>query len=81
MNPFLRAVLFLLALLLCGIALLTGGCSLVFTPSLFGAGEFEGAGFWPVWAMGLAVAGLCLFLAVAIFRRLGRQGPPDPGAG
>ena len=77
MNPWLRAVLFLLALLLCGIALLTGGCSLLFTPSLWGSGEFEGPDLWPIWAAGLAIAAACIALAVFLFRRISRPEPPS----
>ena len=80
----LRFLLFLLALALVLIGILAGGCSLFFTPSLFGTGEFEGTGNLPIWGAGVAIGFVGLWLGIKIFRSLGRpaepvaETPPDP---
>lgn len=77
MTEVLRVLAFLFALILCGVALLTGGCSILFTPSLWGHGEFEGSGNLPIWGAGLVIAAVCITCAVLIFRKLRRPKPPS----
>ena len=77
MKELLRILAFLFALILCGVALLTGGCSILFTPALWGNGEFEGPGLLPIWGTGLGIAAVCITIAVLIFRRLRRPALPS----
>jgi Ni/Fe-hydrogenase subunit HybB-like protein len=72
----LRVLAGLLAVVLIGIGLLAGGCSIAFTPSLFGSGEFEGSGNLPIWLAGVAVGAAGLIGGILIVRRLRR--PPKP---
>ena len=60
----LRFLLFLLGLALVLIGVLAGGCSLLFTPGLFGTGEFEGSGMFPIWAAGMVTGALGLWLGI-----------------
>ena len=78
MNPILRIALVLITLVLIGVALLTGGCSLLFTPALFETGDFSGVELLPIWGAGMGIAALCIALAVWIIRKL--RGPKLPGA-
>lgn len=64
----LRFLLFLFGLVLVIVGVLAGGCSLVFTPSLFGSGEFEGSGNLPIWAAGLAIAGIGIWGGTTVLR-------------
>ncbi|NBZ90088.1 hypothetical protein [Stagnihabitans tardus] len=77
MKDLLRILAFLFALILCGVALLTGGCSILFTPALFQSGEFAGPDLLPIWATGLGIAAVCITIAVLIFRRLSRPALPS----
>lgn len=78
MNPILRIVLVLTILVLIGVALLTGGCSLFFTPALFETDGYSGIELLPIWGAGIGVAALCIALSVWIIRKL--RGPKLPRA-
>ncbi len=74
----LKFFLFLLGLILCGIGVLAGGCSIAFTPALFQGGEFGGSGILPIWGTGLIVGGLFLWGGITVFRTINRSGTTPP---
>ena len=67
----LKFLLFLLGLALILVGVLAGGCSLMFTPSLFDSGGFGGSGIFPIWAGGIVIGALGLWLGILVLRRLG----------
>lgn len=95
MTDLSRALGYLFALVLIGIGALAGGCSLIFTPELFRAGEFSGGGIFPTWLLGLGIAALGIGGGIMIFMALARtsdalpvedftpdpdEAPPEPTA-
>lgn len=55
------------SLVLCLLALATGGCSLAFTPLLFEGGL--NTGLLPIWLTGCAIAGLAVWGARRLWPR------------
>jgi len=68
----LRFLGVLFGLILIGIGILAGGCSILFTPELFRNSEFGVPDILPVWAGGLAIAAVGIWGGIAIMRRIGR---------
>lgn len=71
-----RAVAALAGIVLLGVGLLAGGCSLVFTPALFATGEFSGSDMLPIWLAGLSLGAAGLYAAVRLLRFANRTPPP-----
>ena len=87
-----RFLLFLLGLVLIVVGVLAGGCSVLFTPSLFGTGEFEGTGNLPIWGAGVLVGIGGIWIGIKAFRASMRdpreastesdgKTPPEPPEG
>lgn len=61
----MRVIAVILGLILIGIAVLAGGCSIVFTPVIFQLGASD---IWPIWAAGLFTGVFCLWAGAAAIR-------------
>lgn len=59
MRTFFAVILILLAVL-------TGGCSLMFFPMISAAG---GGNILPIWSVGVAITVICIFAAISLLRK------------
>jgi hypothetical protein len=66
----------LLALLFFLVALLTGGCSLLFTVLVFT--DPAGDAIAPIVVLGLGIGGLSLWAGLALWRKTRKSVPPPP---
>lgn len=66
-----RTLAVLLGVVLIGIALLTGGCSILFSFLLFQGGAIDGT-FMLIWISGLMIGALALWGAIKLFQSGGR---------
>lgn len=66
-----RVLAVILGIVLVGVALLTGGCSILFSFLLFQGGAIDGM-FMLIWFSGLGIGALALWGAIRLFQSGGR---------
>jgi hypothetical protein len=76
----MRVFLTILSILLFCIAVLAGGCSLLFTPNFLGPGwDAYTQAFAPFWLAGFAVSGAGIWLGRKLWRRRNAYDGSDQG--